>query len=484
MSRTLTYAARLANEWLDGLAERPVKARASLEELRARFSGPLPVEPSAPDDVISTLDRDMRDGLLGSAGGRFFAWVIGGGLESALAADWLVSTWDQNAALYACGPAVSVVEEVAGEWLKDLFDLPREASFGFTTGCQLAHMTCLAAARHAVLKRQGWDIEADGLQGAPHLRVIVNDQKHGSIQQAVNFLGLGQRALVPIETHGDGRIPIGSFARTLSEADEATIVVLNAADLNVGACDDFEALIPIAKEAGAWVHVDGAFGLFARASAKHRHLVRGLEDADSWATDGHKWLNVPFDCGVAIIRDQAAHKAAMTISAPYIDAGGAARDQIDWNPEWSRRARGVPVYAALRELGRSGVEDLVDRCCAHCADIVSGIGALPGVEIVSEPTLNQGLLRFSRKGASPEDNDDYTDCVIHEINETGETFFSGTTWQGRRAMRVSVVNWRTSEDDVRRAVAAATRVLSHYHRPGDGSRSVARGRSGKEIPRE
>jgi glutamate/tyrosine decarboxylase-like PLP-dependent enzyme len=385
-------------------------------------------------------------------------------LESALAADWLVSTWDQNAALYACGPAVSVVEEVAGEWLKELFDLPREASFGFTTGCQLAHMTSLAAARHAVLKRQGWDVESDGLHGAPRLRVIVNDQKHGSIQQAVNYLGLGQRSLVPVETRGDGRIPADSFAQVLSETDEATIVVLNAADLNIGACDDFETLIPIAKDAGAWVHVDGAFGLFARASAKHRHLVRGLEHADSWATDGHKWLNVPFDCGIAIIRDRVAHKAAMTITAPYIAAGGAARDQIDWNPEWSRRARGVPVYAALRELGRSGVQDLVDRCCDHCAAIVAGIGALPNVETVSEPMLNQGLLRFTQVGNAPEENDEYTDRVISEINDTGEAFFSGTTWQGRRAMRVSVVNWRTTEDDVRRAIAAAAEVLGQHRK--------------------
>ena len=466
MSQALTNAAGLADDWLNGLGERPVQARASLEELRARFSGPLPEGPSAAEDIISTLDRDMRDGLLGSAGGRFFAWVIGGGLESALAADWLVSTWDQNAALYACGPAVSVVEEVAGEWLKDLFDLPREASFGFTTGCQLAHMTSLAAARHAVLKRRGWDVETDGLHGAPRLRVIVNDQKHGSIQQAVNYLGLGQRSLVPVETRGDGRIPVDRFAQVLAETDEATIVVLNAADLNIGACDDFETLIPIAKDAGAWVHVDGAFGLFARASSRFRHLVRGLEHADSWATDGHKWLNVPFDCGIAIIRDRTANKAAMTITAPYIASAGTARDQIDWNPEWSRRARGVPVYAALKELGRSGVQDLVDRCCDHCTAIVAGIGALPNVEIVSEPTLNQGLLRFTRADNTPEENDAYTDHVINEINDTGEAFFSGTTWQGRRAMRVSVVNWRTTEVDVGRAIKAARDILGHHGGPG------------------
>ncbi len=460
MARALEYSARSARQWIDGLDDRPVEARASYDELHARFAGPLPDESSSPEEVISMLDGNMHDGLLGSAGGRFFAWVIGGGLESALAADWLVSTWNQNAALYGCGPATSVVEEVAGEWLKELFGLPRNASFAFTTGCQLAHMTSLAAARHAVLKKEGWDVEADGLQGAPRIRVIVNDQKHGSIQQAVNFLGLGQRALDPLETNGTGKISAEVLAGALKEQDGGAIVVLNAADLNIGACDDFKELIPIAKAAGAWVHIDGAFGLFARASAKRRHLVEGLEEADSWATDGHKWLNVPYDCGVAIIRDRAAHKAAMTISASYIAAETVARDQIDWNPEWSRRARGVPVYAALKELGRRGVEDLVDRCCDHCAAIVEGIGALPGAEIVAAPTLNQGLLRFTRTGASPEQNDDYTDHVIHRINATGEAFFSGTTWQGRRAMRVSVVNWRTKDADVRGAVAAAEQVLN------------------------
>ena len=460
MSDALTFAAHAARAWLDGLDARPVNATASLETLRAQFGGPLPAAPSAPAEVIAHLNEAAQDGLLGSAGGRFYAWVIGGGLESALAADWLVSTWDQNAALYPCGPAVAVIEEIAGEWLKELFDLPRGCSFGFTTGCQLAHMTALAAARHATLKRLGWDVEQDGLQGAPRLTVMVNDEKHGSIQQAVNFLGLGQRSLVALDTNGTGRIPGPALANALRTHGPGAIVVLNAADLNIGACDDFESLIPIAKEAGAWVHVDGAFGLFARASARYRHLVTGLEAADSWATDGHKWLNAPFDCGVAFVRDRAAHKAAMTISAAYIEAGEDARDQIDWNPEWSRRARGVPVYAALKELGRSGVEAMVDRCCGFCADIVRGIGALPGVEIIAAPTLNQGLLRFTRKGADDAENDAHTDAVMRRINATGEAFFSGTTWRGRRAMRVSVVNWRTNATDVDRAIAAARATLS------------------------
>jgi glutamate/tyrosine decarboxylase-like PLP-dependent enzyme len=460
MTETLEQAFRSARDWLEGLDERPVEARAKLAELRARFEGPLPDFGTAPVDVVSHLVTDTKDGLLGSAGGRFYAWVIGGGLDSALAADWLVSTWDQNAALYGCGPVTAVIEEVAGEWLKELFDLPREASFAFTTGCQLAHMTGLAAARHALLKRDGWDVETQGLFSAPPISLLANAQRHTSIERAVRFLGLGTRAITPLETDQSGQILPQALEHALRGSSGRGILVLNAADLNVGTCDLFSELIPMARDAGMWVHVDGAFGLFARVSRARRYLVEGIELADSWATDGHKWLNVPYDCGIAIIRDREAHKAAMTISASYIEAQSAARDQIDWNPEWSRRARGVPVYAALKELGRTGVEALVDRCCDHCAALVEGIGALPGAEVLAAPTLNQGLVRFNRPGATTEENDAYTDDVMMGINATGEAFFSGTNWNGRQAMRVSVVNWRTTAQDVQRAIAAAAAVLS------------------------
>ena len=460
MTKSLEQAFRSATDWLEGLENRPVEARAELAELRARFEGALPDFGTAPEDVVSHLVTDTKDGLLGSAGGRFFAWVIGGGLDSALAADWLVSTWDQNAALYGCGPVTAVIEEVAGEWLKELFDLPREASFAFTTGCQLAHMTGLAAARHALLKRDGWDVETQGLFSAPPITLLANAQRHTSIERAVRFLGLGTRAITPLETDQSGQILPQALERALRGSSGRAILVLNAADLNVGTCDLFSELIPMARDAGMWVHVDGAFGLFARVSRARRYLVDGIEMADSWATDGHKWLNVPYDCGIAIIRDREAHKAAMTTSASYIEAESAARDQIDWNPEWSRRARGVPVYAALKELGRTGVEALVDRCCDHCAALVAGIGALPGAEVLAAPTLNQGLVRFNRPGATPEENDAFTDDVMMRINATGEAFFSGTNWNGRQAMRVSVVNWRTNEQDVQRAIAAAASVLS------------------------
>jgi glutamate/tyrosine decarboxylase-like PLP-dependent enzyme len=460
MSKALDYAHRAAQAWIDGLDVRPVAARATSQELTAAFRGPLPATGNRPEEVIAWLIDNANDGMLGSASGRFFAWVIGGAVESALAADWLVATWDQNAALYACGPAAAVIEEVAGEWIKDLLDLPRDASFAFTTGCQLAHVTGLAAARHALLRRVRWDVETDGMFGAPPITIMTNGQKHGSVERAARYLGFGRRSLLSLPTDASDRIAPATLASALSERPGLTIVVLNAADLNIGACDPFAELIPIAHAAGAWVHIDGAFGLFLRASRRYRHHLDGVELADSWATDGHKWLNVPFDCGIAVVRDRDAHRAAMTLGASYIATESNARDQIDWNPEWSRRARGIPVYAALKEMGRQGVEAMIDRCCAHCELLVSGIGALPGAQVLHPAMSNQGLIRFRREGQTSEQDDALTDEIIRKINATGEAFFSGTTWRGQRAMRVSVVNWRTTSQDVRRAIEATRIVLA------------------------
>lgn len=459
MSKALEQAFTASQAWISGLDQRSVAATASRDQLISRLGGKLPEQGMAPELVIKALVENASDGLLGSAGGRFFAWVIGGGLESALAADWLVSTWDQNAAVYACSPFACVIEEIAGAWIKDLLDLPKEASFAFTTGCQMAHMTALAAARFAVLKKQDWNVEEDGLFHAPTVRILTSEHKHGSIERAVRFLGFGKNSIVNLDTDALGRVTPVALEKALSHYHGPTIVILNAADLNIAACDPFQELIPIAHSAGAWVHIDGAFGLFARASSQYRHLLNGVELADSWATDAHKWLNVPFDCGVSIIRNTKAHRAAMTLSTSYVENQLDARDQIDWNPEWSRRARGVSVYAALMELGRDGVADLINRCCLYCAQLVEGIGALPGTKIVFRPTLNQGLIRFEKMGASATDNDKYTDEVIQKINATGEAFFSGTTWRGLRAMRISVVNWRTKEEDVKRAIAAVCAVI-------------------------
>ena len=460
LDRAYEHAAR----WLDGLDTRAVNATATLEELRSRLGVPLGERGADPAQIVDDLAAATEGGLLGSPGGRFYAWVIGGTLQSALAADWLTSAWDQNAGMYATAPAAAIAEEVAGAWMLDLLDLPRDASFAFVTGCQMAHVTALAAAREGVLRAAGWSVEADGLFGAPRIRVLANGTRHTTVDRALRFLGIGERAVCAIPTDDHGRVTESALMSAIEANPGPTIVVLAAGDLNTGVFDSFAKLIPIAKAAGAWVHVDGAFGLMARASKKRRHLVDGIELADSWATDAHKWLNVPYDSGLAIVKDRAAHYTAMTVHASYLYASHEVRDEIDWNPEFSRRARGFALYAALRELGREGLATLIDRCCAHCHAIVTGIGALPGAEMLWEPELDQGLVRFldSRPGATDADHDARTDAVIAAINATGEAFFGGVTWNGKRAMRVSVVNWRTSDADVARTVGAARRVLEGF----------------------
>jgi len=460
--RSLEAALSKALDFFDRASERPVAAASDLEHLRARLDKPLRAEGLPPERVVSELVEDVAGGILGSSGGRFFGWVIGSALPAALSADWLTSCWDQNAALYACSPAAAVVEEVAGKWLKDLLGLPPEASFAFVSGCQMAHTTCLAAARQALLARRGWDVEERGLYGAPALRVLSSAQRHGSFERAVRLLGLGRSHIVLLPADEGDRLRPEALEQALkSDLSSPTVVLLQAGDIHIGAYDDFETLIPVAHRRQAWVHVDGAFGLWAAASGRHRHLVQGVEEADSWATDGHKWLNVPFDCGYAFVAHPEAHRRAMSHRAAYIAHHEEARDEIDWNPEWSRRARGFPTYAALRQLGRAGLEALIDRCCEHARAHVAGIGRLPGAEVLWEPVINQGLVRFldGAPGARQEDHDRRTEEVIAAILATGEAFFGGSTWRGRRAMRVSVCSWRTTAKDVERAVAAVERAL-------------------------
>jgi glutamate/tyrosine decarboxylase-like PLP-dependent enzyme len=458
----LTRAAEHAFVWLDGLETRSVATTATLEEMRARLGRPLSDRGVAAVQVIDDLVADVEGGILGSQSGRFFGWVIGGGLPAAMAADWLTTAWDQNAGIHACGPAASVVEEVAAGWLKDIFGLPAETSVGFVTGTQMAHATCLAAARHAVLRDRGWDVEAKGLAGAPPIRILANADRHGSVDRAVRFMGLGSDNIVALATDEDGRVAPETLQAALSAALAPTIVVLQAGELNRAAFDPFETLAPMARAAGAWTHVDGAFGLWARTTPTHRGLADGIELCDSWTTDAHKYLNVPYDSGLAFVRDPQAHRAAMTLATSYLPAGGAARDQIDWNPEFSRRARGFAIYAALRELGREGVAELVDRTCRRAQAITAGIGALPGAEAVVSSSLNQGLVRFLAPDAdaSEADHDRRTDEIIAAINASGEALFGGVTYRGRRCMRVSACNWRTSEADVARTIEAARAVLT------------------------
>jgi glutamate/tyrosine decarboxylase-like PLP-dependent enzyme len=448
--------------YLNNLDLGPVAATADVSTLRKRLSKPLTKEGIDADKVIHELVEDVKGGLHASAGGRFFGWVVGGSLTSALAADWLTATWDQNAALYACAPAAAIVEEVVGTWLQDILGLPANASFALVTGCQMAHVTCLAAARHALLVRRGWQVERQGLFGAPPIRIISSGERHGSIERALRLLGIGSDHVTDLQPDSLGCLQPEELEGALqSDPTAPGIVLLQAGDLNIGAYDPFAKLIPIAKRYGAWVHIDGAFGLWAAASPRYRHLVRGVDSADSWATDGHKWLNVPYDCGYAFVADPRSHRDSMSHRAAYLIHDEDARDQMDWNPEWSRRGRGFPTYAALRQLGRTGVANLVDRCCEFAHSIVMRIGALPGAEVVWEPSINQGLVRFldPRPDASAKDHDRWTDKVIAAILGSGEAFFGATTWRGQRAMRVSVCNWQTDDEDVDRVVASVAGAI-------------------------
>jgi glutamate/tyrosine decarboxylase-like PLP-dependent enzyme len=458
----LAAALHHAVDHLSSESVRPVAATADLDTLRGRLALPLGDAGMDATAVIDELVRGVEGGIIGSAGPRFFGWVIGGSLPAALAADWLTSVWDQNAGMYACAPAAAVVEEVAGAWLKELLGLPATASFALVTGCQMAHVTCLLAARHALLARRQWDVEREGLAGSPPIRILTSTEAHGTTTRAIRMLGLGEKNILGLGVDAEGRLREDALVEALESAPAApTIVVLQAGDLNIGAFDDFARLIPIAKKFGAWVHVDGAFGLWCGASSRFRHLMNGAEGADSWATDGHKWLNVPYDCGYAFVADREAHHASLSHRASYLTHAEDARDELDWNPEWSRRARGFATYAALRQLGRGGVAELIERSCDCARALVTRIGSLDGAEIVWEPQTNQGLVRFidPREGASEADSDAFTDRMMAEILASGEAFFTGTTWRERRAMRVSVCNWQTSAEDVDRVVAAVEGIL-------------------------
>lgn len=451
-----------AADFLAGLEQRPVAAVADLATLRARFSATLPTAGLAPKRVVEELVHAVDDGLHGSAGGRFFGWVIGGALPAALAVDWLTAAWDQNAALYSTAPAAAVVEEVVGRWLVDLLALPPDAGFALVTGSQMAHVTCLAAARHAVLAARGWDVEKQGLFGAPPIRLLLSGARHGSVDRAVSLLGLGRDHVVPLVWTARRGVEADDLERQLKKnAGAPTIVALQAGEINSGVYDDFATLIPLAREHGAWVHVDGAIGLWAAVSPRLRHLVKGIGKADSWVTDGHKWLNTPYDCGFAFIADAQAQRAALSHRASYLTHDSEARDQIDWNPEWSRRARGFAAWAALRQLGKQGLAELIEGCVDHTTALVVGLGALPGVEILCRPTINQGVVRFRSpvSTAGEAEHDRETDRVIAAVLETGEAFFTGTTYEGRRAMRISVSSWMTSNDDVARVLRAVARVL-------------------------
>jgi glutamate/tyrosine decarboxylase-like PLP-dependent enzyme len=405
--------------------------------------------------VFEQLVDVVEPALMATAGPRYFGYVIGGALDAATAADMLATGWDQVAFNATTSPAAAIVEEVVGEWLKEAFGLPAHVSFGLITGAQGANNVGLAAARHRVLERVGWNVEERGLVGAPRIRVIAGEERHATVDRSLRLLGIGVSAIEPVAADVNGAIDIDALGRILVEgSDGPTIVCLQSGNVNTGACDDLGSASDVAHRHGAWVHVDGAFGLWAAVSPSTRHLVAGIEKPDSWGVDGHKWLNVPYDAGYVFCADPVAHAASMSYTASYLEGHGtgAIRAPGDFVPESSRRARGFATWAALRQLGQRGLADLVDRCCALARRFGDQLAAIEGVEIGNEVVLNQVLVSFG--------SDDHTDRVIAAIQREGTAWMGGTTWRGRRYMRISVSNWSTTEADVDRTVEAIRRLLT------------------------
>jgi glutamate/tyrosine decarboxylase-like PLP-dependent enzyme len=451
MRDVLSAAAEHAATYLDSVPERPVGAQLDPAAARAALHADLPDAPVDARQVLDELVSDSDPGITAMGSPRFFGFVIGGALPAAIAADWLTSAWDQNSGLASPTPAIAAVEEITGGWLIDLLGLPPDASFALVTGCQMAHVTSLAAARHRVLSDAGWDVEEDGLIGAPPVRVLAGDERHVTVDRALRLLGIGAAAIETVESDSRGAMRPDALAGQLRAGSGPAIVCAQAGNVNTGAVDPLDAVCDAAEESGAWVHVDGAFGLWAWTSPAHRELLRGHDRADSWATDGHKWLNVPYDCGMAFVADADAHHAAMAGQASYLQQGEPVREPMDWTPELSRRARSLPVYAALRSLGRSGVAELTDRLCACAERFATRLEERAGFEVVAQG-LNQVLFR-------PEGDDELTDRLVSEIQRDGTCWMSATTWRGRRCVRISVCSWQTTPDDVDRSVEAIAAAL-------------------------
>jgi glutamate/tyrosine decarboxylase-like PLP-dependent enzyme len=460
----LDVATTAAKRYLGSLEGRDVYRVAGPEEVRDAIDGVLPDEGRAPATVVAELAAQVEPFVTAHASGRYFGFVIGGLHPAAYGAELLVSTWDQNAGLYAPTPGVAIVEEIAARWVLDLLHLPSDASVGFVTGGQMASFTCLAAARDHVLRAVGWDVEVDGLPGAPRIHVVVKAGRHSTIPRALRFLGLGERTVVDVASDDQDRYDLPALRTTLAGLQGPTIVCAEAGNVNTGAFDDLTALadaVDAYRAAGnpTWVHVDGAVGLLAAASPAHHHLVAGLDRADSWSTDGHKLLNVAYDCGIAISRHAAPHRAAMSVRADYLVQGdGEVREAMDWNPEFSRRARGVGVYATLRALGRAGVAELVERTTAAAARIAREVTADGQAEVVNDVVFNQVLVCW--RPPAGVDPDAFNDAVVARVQADGTTYVSGTTWRGRRLMRVSVADHATDAADVDRTLAAFHRAAS------------------------
>jgi len=443
-TQLLEEASRRAIAYLDSLKNRPVRPDPDAVARLSELDVPVPEKPTAPSEVLALLDQFISPATMAMAGPRFFGFVIGGSLPVTVAANWLATAWDQNTGYAAPTPGASRLEEIARRWLLELLDLPRECAVGYVTGATVANFTALAAARNSVLKRCGWAVEADGLFGAPPIQVVVGDECHPTLLKSLGMLGLGRSRLTRVPVDSQGRMRADKLPRLTAPS----ILCVQAGNVNSGAFDPFEPLCAAARDAGAWIHVDGAFGLWARASGALTNMTHGLELADSWATDAHKWLNVPYDSGIAFVRDGQALQSAMAITAEYLPGQGARRNPADFTPELSRRARGIEVYAALLSLGREGLASMIERNCAQARRFAQGLQKA-GFEILNEVVLNQVVVRFG----DPE----RTRQIIEAIQREGTCWAGITVWQGQMGMRISVSSWATTDDDVERSLEAMLR---------------------------
>ncbi len=446
---TSARAAGHAARFFDSVADRAVAGPIDLRSLREAFGGPVPEVGTAPSEVVDALVAAAEPGLVATAGPRYFGFVTGGALPAAVAADWLSATWDQQVALGVSSPAAAVCEETVADWLVDLLGLPRGSGVGLVTGGQMANTTCLAVARRTVLHRLGHDPDRDGLAGCPPVSVVVGAEAHTTIARSLRFLGVGSAQVIEVPADVEGRIEIGAVAEALSllPRDTPTIVCAQAGNVNSGSFDPFDDIADACYRHGAWLHIDGAFGLWVAATPDRRSLVAGHDRADSWAVDLHKWLNVPYDSGAAIMRDSGAQAETLRLSAPYLVAGEELRDGSSFVPESSRRARCFPAWAAIRSLGRTGIADLVDRCCDHARRFAHLLSAHPSIEVLNDVVINQVMVRLS-------DSDEQTRALVAAVQADGTCWAGPTVWRGKAAMRLSVSNWSTTTEDIDRSAAA------------------------------
>ena len=464
-SPLLERAARHAQQYLETIHERHVGALASGDDLRKVLRRPLSEDGEDGGQVLEDLARAGQTGTTASQGPRYFGFVTGGSLPVATAADWLVSAWDQNAQVYVMSPVAAVVEEIAADWLKEIFGLPSTWSVGFVTGAQMANFTSLLAARHHVLREVDWDVERNGLFGAPLIDVVVSEESHRTVITALRMLGLGAERLHRVKTDAQGRMRTDHLAAVLQQGSGPCIVCTQIGNVNTGAADPLAEIAPLTRRRGAWLHVDAAFGLWAAASPSRRHLAAGVEQADSIATDGHKWLNVPYDSGLVFTAHPESHQGALVVPAHYIQMTAGERDARAFTPDESRRARGVTVYAALRTLGRRGVRELVERLCGHAERIADTLRRHIQVRVLNEVGLNQVLVQFVPRPGEACTEDEFTQQVVAGVQADGTCWLGSTVWQGTRAARISICNWSTTEEDIDRSAAAILRVVERSNRP-------------------